>query len=271
MPDGKKESDYPFSEKTSPEEWTWEFLKRNPNYRKDYTDMLATYKKLEKDHGPKNKWNKKEITNDPRACIYNPLRKKGESDNQWIHRCLNNGIPPHRYFICRGLGIKWGLEELYNPKLKCSKRIKFIPAFNSKYPQRISTLQIFNLNELIDDNSEDDLRVVEDKVILAFDLTTSIKSQTDKAYKKLNSIKNNLKITSHKHRPDVWAEYLRIYDARKLGVTFSEIAKFLNPETFKSHDKNKHRITDKIRAQFEQAKKMVMENYKYILRMGPKT
>lgn len=272
MPDWKKKSDYPFSEKTSPEEWAWEFLKRNPDYQNDHADMLATYENLEKDHGPRKKWNKKTIKDDPRACIYDPPKMKGESDNQWIERCLNKNIFPHRYYILRGLGIKWGLEESYDPKREYSKTIKFTPSFNSKYPQKINALKINNLNDLIEDNSEDDLRVIEGKVLLAFDLATSIKDQITKASKELNALKKKLKkkLPSHKLRPDIWTNYLRIYDAVNSKIKYSDIAKELYTQEYKSYGNKRKNAIDKVREQFKRAEEFVMKDYKNIFLMRPK-
>jgi hypothetical protein len=43
LPDWRKEEDYPDPGKTEPAHWAWEFLRRNPDYQKDFQDHCGPF------------------------------------------------------------------------------------------------------------------------------------------------------------------------------------------------------------------------------------
>jgi hypothetical protein len=61
--DWKNEEDYDYTEKHTPELWAWEFLRRNPDYRKDWKIAFSSSCYKESDHpetlsfkGGRSKW-----------------------------------------------------------------------------------------------------------------------------------------------------------------------------------------------------------------------
>ena len=51
MPDWRKAQDYSFCESLTREQWAWEFLRRNPEYRQDYAWFISTWQALEQEYG----------------------------------------------------------------------------------------------------------------------------------------------------------------------------------------------------------------------------
>lgn len=49
--DWRNPNDYRFTETLSPELWAWQFLRRNPEYRRDYEWFISNWRALEADYG----------------------------------------------------------------------------------------------------------------------------------------------------------------------------------------------------------------------------
>ena len=49
MPDWRNEDDYERTKTLSAEGWAWEFLRRNPEYRKDYEKLCVERKKRKRE------------------------------------------------------------------------------------------------------------------------------------------------------------------------------------------------------------------------------
>ncbi len=88
------------------DQWAWEFLRRNPDYRRDYQAFLAIWHALEADYGaPPNrdfsKWKQ-----DPRA--YGPLPGAAELAAPGGELCT---VDDDRVLLECWMGAKWGFHK----------------------------------------------------------------------------------------------------------------------------------------------------------------
>lgn len=88
------------------DQWAWEFLRRNPDYRHDYATFIAIWRALEADYGvPPNrdfsKWKQ-----DPRA--YGPLPGDGELAAPTGELCV---VEDERVLLECWMGAKWGFYK----------------------------------------------------------------------------------------------------------------------------------------------------------------
>lgn len=88
------------------DQWAWEFLRRNPDYRRDYAAFIAIWRALEADYGvPPNrdfsKWKQ-----DPRA--YGPLPGDGELASPTGELCV---VEDERVLLECWMGAKWGFYK----------------------------------------------------------------------------------------------------------------------------------------------------------------
>lgn len=88
------------------DQWAWEFLRRNPDYRRDYAAFIAIWHALETDYGaPPNrdfaKWKQ-----DPRA--YGPLPGDAELAAPTGELCV---VEDERVLLECWMGAKWGFYK----------------------------------------------------------------------------------------------------------------------------------------------------------------
>jgi Proteobacterial transcriptional regulator-like domain len=88
------------------DQWAWEFLRRNPDYRSDYRQFIRLWQTLEADYGapPQRDFTRWKL--DPRA--YGPPAGEGELDNPSGELCLGDG---DRVLIECWMGAKWGFYK----------------------------------------------------------------------------------------------------------------------------------------------------------------
>jgi hypothetical protein len=97
--------DYAWCSGLTRDQWAWEFLRRNPDYRSDYRRFIAIWRALEADYGAPPQRDFQRWKLDPRA--YGPLD--------------DEGILPAGADLCRGendrvllecwIGAKWGFHK----------------------------------------------------------------------------------------------------------------------------------------------------------------
>ena len=88
------------------EQWAWEFLRRNPDYRRDYHAFIAIWRALEADYGAPphrdfSKWKR-----DPRA--YGPLPGEAELAAPSGELCV---VEDDRALLECWMGAKWGFYK----------------------------------------------------------------------------------------------------------------------------------------------------------------
>ena len=60
-------NDYAYTENLSKERWAWEFLRRNPEYQRDYISFIHRWNSLELDYGKVPNQDKQGWQNDLRS------------------------------------------------------------------------------------------------------------------------------------------------------------------------------------------------------------
>ncbi len=88
------------------DQWAWEFLRRNPDYRADYHQFIALWQALEADYGTPPHRDFSRWQRDPRA--YGPLPGSGVLDSPSGELCLGEN---DRILIECWMGAKWGFYK----------------------------------------------------------------------------------------------------------------------------------------------------------------
>ena len=108
--DWRNPDDYAFTRDLSPELWAWQFLRRNPEYRKDYDWFISAWRELEADYGvaPNRDFSRWKL--DPRA--YAP----DEMTQGFCEEDKSCASPDgDKVMIECAMGAKWGFYKFPNP------------------------------------------------------------------------------------------------------------------------------------------------------------
>jgi len=88
------------------DQWAWEFLRRNPDYRADYRQFISLWQSLEAEYGVPPHRDFTRWKRDPRA--YGPPSGEGALDNPSGELCLGEG---DRVLVECWMGAKWGFYK----------------------------------------------------------------------------------------------------------------------------------------------------------------
>jgi hypothetical protein len=282
MPDWKNEDDYAFTNDLNDEEWAWEFLRRNEEYREDFRQFQETIKQLKDEYGK----DPKEWPKDSRAFFYDPPRNKEESEKKWKNRIIDEyDTDPKQYRLEKGYVKKWKLKsknfidpdgdsrpDFYtkvskvpaSPKgpnksenydIKLSLAAKEISDSNILTWKNYEEYVLFEIffesfgvdNEHIDPNS---LIEVRNKVAIGFDISLSLEEQLNDASRLLDRFAfflrhHKLIYSTRPHsKKNGWSLYLRVLDAMIAGEEKPKIAKELFGTKSPSHQS---KLKDQIR------------------------
>lgn len=248
LPDWKNPEDYEFLVGAKVEVWAWEFLRRNPVYRRC--------------------WNR--VGHLPDVPVYRPRKKNGETVEAWQCRVYyETGVTPTPVLFQAYFGRKWGLQQLSDPFLPYSQKVSFKPPPND-FPRMIFMPEEFY--QLVEDEEEvamPFLRVANRYAVVAYDLMQPITAQTTKAQQMLfrwheemvqsERIEN---YESHASKTAKWQRHLQALDAERTEPRpkNSEIGRVL-----KGDDPS----LDYLRGQGEKilyAAKAVLKNHERILK-----
>lgn len=198
MPDWRKKSDYNFPKKFPNYRWAWEFLRRNPEYRKDWTDAISRITAREG-----------EFINFPRI-----------EESAGSMTAVRQADPAHPDF-CIPIRAKhrWGLlSGLLNPNTDEPRRLGFtglglIVIFAEEMRHRVSPAG---------------LRFP----WAAFDLALPLKPQIEAVRAALQEEQklSEFKPRIVRHHSKMWPHYLRLLDADLDGREPRQIADVLQHE-----------------------------------------
>jgi hypothetical protein len=88
------------------DQWAWEFLRRNPDYRQDYLAFIAIWRALEADYGVPPERDFHRWKQDPRA--YGPLPGDDELNAACGELC---SVDDDRVLLECWMGAKWGFYK----------------------------------------------------------------------------------------------------------------------------------------------------------------
>jgi len=260
-PDWRDASAYP---DVSPSTWAWEFLRRNPEYQKDYEhfaslpDYCANGAKTAKWHCTQANW-----WDDPklRYCKQ-PLLPDEDTVEEYFHRTGDD--TPFHYSLEDYLVEKWGFTstEIYDPACDGIVGLEYTP----ELPKPIGC-KYFDQEkgEYVTDEIEPENPY---EYTLRFDLRYSIEKQLLEAAEILQGRKDlRFSILSDemmRYSAGVKIEnlpmYLRAYDGKQARATYQEIGEELYP-----------RIDEEVAKQrafnaFKKAKELVQGGYRELMK-----
>lgn len=208
MPDWRPPDSYAFTATLTREQWAWEFLRRNPGYRRDWAVFQATWRDLEAAYGsPPNRdfpaWRR-----DPRAWVHVSDCPGGE--------CR---VDQDKVLIECALGARYGFH-------------KFPPDPADPDPVGAGRLTWRETSrELVRELAPGDLEGLGAAMgsdpalaVLAFDLSHPLRDQLDQAKRRLQKCQRQrvrsgtLTVVSVAGLRGRWAQALRLLDAQAAGA-----------------------------------------------------
>ncbi len=232
MPDWKNAADYGFTRKLTLEEWAWQFLRRNPDYQRDWRWFAATWSALEAEYGQPPARDYFRWQQDPRA-YREGLSDAGEATGPLLIECW--------------MGHKWGFYKF-----------PLDPAM--EHPQVGTQLlwrEVAVTPCLIGESDNEWLGDDPAKVAWGFDLRQPLGWQFEQAQRFLRVLQKQ-RSQNHSLRPETpaqqqekWRRYLRYLDAEAVQATCEEIVEILQ--------------LDELNGLPQQAHEMIQTGYRRIL------
>ena len=205
MPNWKNKEEYDFVSSLNREGKAWEFLRRNPDYAKDWHRYEAFLAMRSDEHRLKNLLlsNSKQ---EKEGYYYLPPKVDGESEMSWSVRVVN----PKRYSEKQWLCLKWGIRhDLQDPNEQQP------PIFLA--PKELPSALLWEDMPSFYHGDEENFHFRGGKLVIGFDLTQPFGPQLKKA-------KYILEETVGRNKPkspgkgaviDLISTYLRILDMPK--------------------------------------------------------
>ena len=190
--DWSNAKNYTFTSDLNRDGWAWEFLRRNDEYGADFE--MAT------------------CSGDP---VYDPPKLSNESDRQWVARVVQGNNEPRKSHPLTGLGAKWGLTQMQDPADDST------PAFLPAYPFLPDWSDLDSLYG--QDTDEAPISMRPDVAVIAFDATKPLSKQLELAKNLFFSRQEGVTARRKNWKPDNWALYLRLLDAKDAGAETPEI------------------------------------------------
>lgn len=233
LPNHTHADDYAFMKGVKPEVWAWELLRRKKEYRDDWDYFEALVKKAKATAG--EQWR-----SCPLVMRYEPAKlDESEPDDVWLARiALEDGPEPVKETVNEHLARRWGVMYMAPYDQPHSSYVTFRPDARA-CPKLVRSEDSFMLltEELGSEQGEIVVTAVRsDIALVAFDLTTHLGPQIEKAkelldrqyedMKKSRSIKRgsmSKQITEHLVR------HLQVLDARRANpkISAADIARAL--------------------------------------------
>ncbi|NOQ80412.1 MAG: hypothetical protein GQ546_13555 [Gammaproteobacteria bacterium] len=199
MLDWTNESHYLYTQELTKDQWAWEFLRRNPDYQKDYHWFISQWRALEKDYGQSPDMDYQAWKQDPRS--YKIIDIDSEQDG-------NCAISDDKLLIECWMGYKWGFFQF--PQ---APQLQAINLPNGTNWRPLASTYKAPDNPCEQDKSELMLSV-------NFDLTKSLKQQLEQvkqqtiiAQRRLRK-KGRLQAYTIEGKRALWMSCLRLLDAR---------------------------------------------------------
>lgn len=174
-PDWKKAEDYEYTQLLDAKGWAWEFLRRNPEYRKDYRALCS---------------------GEYKESGYEPAKLTGETDNQWRGRCIHDeDVDPIKITPEQNLARKWGLySSLYDPVKTAPELAGDDPPLRFDVDVRPIFIRKFDdLNDLpVDVETGEETVIRQDRLVTVFDLTGPVGPQVAEMEERFNRDKRIL-------------------------------------------------------------------------------
>jgi hypothetical protein len=197
MPDWRNAAEYRFPRGFPKHRWAWEFLRRNPDYRKDWASVLTRYSANPEDYfGP-------DETRYPEPI---------PADDSW------NEDPEHpNFYLPAHESAKWSLLDMFNPATDDPGFLTFNLEFGTLSFKR---------------EGSPVYRGGTQYPWAFFNLYLPLKPQLEAIRRALTTAqkRHGIKPRRIKHHRTLWPRYLRLLDAEIDGRTPKQIADALESE-----------------------------------------
>ena len=251
LPDWTKPEQYPDPKNASLEQWAWEFLRRNPEYQEDYVrvkDMPG--------HDEYGKYKSQSIFSN--FYKTEPPMKKDELFNDYINRV---GESYTVWAIRDEILDKYGLDHFCK---EINPATNIPPQFSNDIyplyaPKRTKKKAGASLEQ-----------VYPDEIVMVFSLSLNIKQQLEVAKNVLNIRKSELKAIGlievpERRRTQIYRQYLRILDAKLIGITEEMIKNCLFKLDEEIEIEPQDKSTSIINENYKSAVRLRDSGYKYLL------
>ena len=224
MPDCTDESHYLYTQDLTKAQWAWEFLRRNPDYQKDYQWFITQWHALEKDYGQSPDMDYQAWKQDPRS--YKIIDINSEQDG-------NCAVSDDKLLIECWMGYKWGFFQFpQSPGLQATE----LPNGTN---WRLLDSNYYMANKNVPDNpyknNRSDLMLSVD-----FDLTKPLKEQLEQvkqkaiiAQRRLRK-KGRLQLFTIEGKKALWMSCLRLLDAQSQQISeINQVSAAFNSDDIK--------------------------------------
>jgi hypothetical protein len=205
LPDWKKSGEYPNPKKTKPEQWAWEFLRRNKKYQEAFKEIEGEVPSPigGMDFCFHQRHIIKEIDTAKGRVFFSPAD---------TYRGVGNEYPEEAFLKCAKFCRKFGINKPVPPEIDNPSKSPWFLIFNA-----VSIRVDFPL----------DFRKTKRQINKEFKLVL------DKYWEKRKNIsveKRKLEDKAH-----LYSDYLRLLDGKESGATYREMAKILYPKNRKRY------------------------------------
>ena len=230
MQDWRSAADDAFCDSLTKEEWAWQFLRRNPEYRADYAWFITTWQALEAEYGVPPERDYFRWRRDPRAW-------RSETELTGCDSDTCPGIDDKVLIEC-WMGAKWGFRKFpLDPD-----RVRPEPGAELAWrEQPLGTVEVTEANREF-------LQRAPGKIALGFDLSLPLAPQLAAAKIKLVVQQRSLERagalpprTTQAGR-SLWTRYLRLLDGEACGVGRPELAQALGYQDIEADLVEAHRM-----------------------------
>ncbi|TNF96044.1 MAG: hypothetical protein EP297_10865 [Gammaproteobacteria bacterium] len=202
----REEEDYEFCRDLTPQLWAWQFLRRHPEYHKDYEWFITLWRALEADYGKPPDRDFTRWKNDPRAWA--PEHMTADLCEEDKHCASPDG---DRVLIECAMGAKWGFY-----KFPVAPDVAL-----AKVPDQLLWREI-DVKPLLVENPED-IQQDESIVTLSFNLAWPLKPQLESGQRQLRGMKAKFQRTAQSYTPENLKRFIRLLDAKKENADIEEI------------------------------------------------
>lgn len=232
----KNEGEYPKWGSASMRRFAWEFLRRNPEYQKDWADYLDSCRRIIPSYEPHALSGESDndlLEEHLDYFRYEPPRLDGEDENAWIDRVgRGSRITLHSWYA-----KKWGLRHhFHDPFFSYEKTAHGM--LNIDFEKSPSVHVITKHWEGFKESGLHSMRKME---AIVFDYSIPLQPQLDAAKRYLEShqkwlIKEGaIEEFSGKIPRKEWVVHLRLLDADTVGIKPKEMAEVLYKNTENSY------------------------------------
>lgn len=211
--DWRDAGSYEFEPPLTREEWAWQFLRRNPEYRLDHAWFSATWRALEADYGAPPRRDFFRWRQDQRAW-----RAESEIAGCGVEPCPGEN---EQVLIECWMGAKWGLA-----------RFPIDPVVDRPTPGLELDWRAQSL-ELAEALPGEESSQSPEKMALVFDLALPLAPQLDQARIRLIGRRHALEAAgrlsprSVRASVPIWTRWLRLLDGAEAGAELDELAQSL--------------------------------------------